>query len=101
MPQDSSNVTNVEIHGLTYAVRSSLEPAVVNKYAAHVEKKMIDVETDEKAPTDSLKVAVLAALNITDEYFMCKSADQSTMPQVLKQVENLEKLIDEALTSNT
>ncbi len=101
MPQDSSNVTNVEIHGLTYAVRSSLEPAVVNKYAAHVEKKMLNVETDEKAPTDSLKVAVLAALNITDEYFMCKSADQSTMPQVLKQVENLEKLIDEALTSNT
>ncbi len=101
MPQDSSNVTNVEIHGLTYAVRSSLEPAVVNKYAAHVEKKMMNVETDEKAPTDSLKVAVLAALNITDEYFMCKSADQSTMPQVLKQVENLEKLIDEALTSNT
>tara|TARA_B100000749_G_scaffold89272_1_gene67718 strand:- start:441 stop:746 length:306 start_codon:yes stop_codon:yes gene_type:complete len=101
VPQDSSNVTNVEIHGLTYAVRSSLEPAVVNKYAAHVEKKMLNVETDEKAPTDSLKVAVLAALNITDEYFMCKSADQSTMPQVLKQVENLEKLIDEALTSNT
>ena len=101
MPQDSSNDTNVVIHGLTYAVRSSLEPAVVNKYAAHVEKKMMNVETDEKAPTDSLKVAVLAALNITDEYFMCKSADQSTMPQVLKQVENLEKLIDEALTSNT
>ena len=101
MPQDSSNVTNVEIHGLTYAVRSSLEPAVVNKYAAHVEKKMMNVETDEQAPTDSLKVAVLAALNITDDYFMCKSADQSTMPQALKQVENLEKLIDEALASNT
>tara|TARA_B100001167_G_C16748973_1_gene295125 strand:- start:410 stop:634 length:225 start_codon:yes stop_codon:yes gene_type:complete len=74
---------------------------VVNKYAAHVEKKMMNVETDEQAPTDSLKVAVLAALNITDDYFMCKSADQSTMPQVLKQVENLEKLIDEALASNT
>jgi len=101
VPQDSSNVTNVEIHGLTYAVRSSLEPTLVNKYAAHVEKKMMNVETDEKAPTDSLKVAVLAALNITDDYFMCKSADQSTMPQVLKQVENLEKLIDEALASNT
>ena len=101
MPQNSPNVTNVEIHGLTYAVRSSLEPAVVNKYAAHVEKKMMNVETDEQAPTDSLKVAVLAALNITDDYFMCKSADQSTMPQVLKQVENLEKLIDEALASNT
>ncbi len=101
MPQNSPNVTNVEIHGLTYAVRSSLEPTVVNKYAAHVEKKMMNVETDEKAPTDSLKVAVLAALNITDDYFMCKSADQSTMPQVLKQVENLEKLIDEALASNT
>ena len=101
MPQDSSNVTNVEIHGLTYAVRSSLEPTLVNKYAAHVEKKMMNVETDEKAPTDSLKVAVLAALNITDDYFMCKSADQSTMPQFLKQVENLEKLIDEALASNT
>ncbi|SVA05625.1 uncharacterized protein METZ01_LOCUS58479, partial [marine metagenome] len=101
VPQNSPNVTNVEIHGLTYAVRSSLEPTVVNKYAAHVEKKMMNVETDEKAPTDSLKVAVLAALNITDDYFMCKSADQSTMPQVLKQVENLEKLIDEALASNT
>jgi len=101
VPQNSSNVTNVEIHGLTYAVRSSLEPTVVNKYAAHVEKRMMNVETDEQAPTDSLKVAVLAALNITDDYFMCKSADQSTMPQVLKQVENLEKLIDEVLASNT
>ena len=58
----------VDIHGQRYPIRSSLDAAYVAELAAYVDEKM-RLALKECPSGDTLKVAVLAALNIADEYF--------------------------------
>jgi cell division protein ZapA len=57
---------HVEIFGQTYAVKAGDDPAYVEKLAAFVDGEMKDVSRASGA-VDSLRVAVLAALNLADE----------------------------------
>ena len=65
---DKANQVQVEIFGQTYTVRSGGDAAYVKKLAAFVDEEMKDVSRASGA-VDSLKVAVLAALNLADECF--------------------------------
>ena len=96
MPQSASNVITVEIQGQQYPVRSQLAPPYVAKLASYVDGKMT-VAAEETSTGDSLKVAVLAALNIADEYFRCRDSDQSVASEVLRRASALEALIDRTL----
>ena len=67
MAEKTSQV-QVEIFGQTYSVKSGGDAAYVQKLAAFVDEEMKDVSRASGA-VDSLKVAVLAALNLADECF--------------------------------
>jgi len=66
-------VIEIEIYGQKYRIRVKGEED--EKYISHltsyVEQKMREVAVKSKS-VDVLKVAVLAALNIADEYFLCQ-----------------------------
>lgn len=71
-------VIEIEIYGQKYRIRVKGEED--EKYISHltsyVDQKMREVAVKSKS-VDVLKVAVLAALNIADEYFLCqKNLDQ-------------------------
>ena len=100
MTQNASNVITVEIHGNQYPVRSQLARPYVTKLATYVDEKMT-VAAEETSTSDSLKVAVLAALNIADEYFTCRDSDESTTSDVLKRTAALEALIDRTLAPDS
>ena len=63
---DKPSLVHVEIFGQTYAVRPGTDPGYVEKLAAYVDEQMKDVSRASGA-VDSLRVAVLAALNLADE----------------------------------
>jgi cell division protein ZapA len=63
---DKANLVHVEIFGQTYAVKAGTDPGYVEKLAAYVDEQMKDVSRASGA-VDSLRVAVLAALNLADE----------------------------------
>ena len=65
---EKANLVQVEIFGQTYSVKSGGDAAYVQKLAAFVDEEMKDVSRASGA-VDSLKVAVLAALNLADECF--------------------------------
>ena len=65
---DKPNLVHVQIFGQTYAVKAGSDPAYVEKLAAFVDGQMTEVSRGAGA-VDSLRVAVLAALNIADECF--------------------------------
>ena len=68
MSTESGQTTTVKIFNQTYNLRSGDDPEYVKRLARFVDERMMEVL--ELTPTvDSLKVAVLAALNIADEYF--------------------------------
>jgi len=69
---DKPNLVHVEIFGQTYAVRAGAEAGYVEQLAAYVDEKMRDTSRASGA-VDSVRVAVLAALNITDEYFRLRA----------------------------
>jgi cell division protein ZapA len=68
---DKPDLVHVEIFGQTYAVRGGADPGHVAKLAAFVDAQMQDVSRSSGA-VDSVRVAVLAALNIADELFQAR-----------------------------
>jgi len=63
---EKANLVHVEIFGQTYAVKAGNDPAYVETLAAFVDEEMKEVSRASGA-VDSLRVAVLAALNLADE----------------------------------
>jgi cell division protein ZapA len=72
---DKSSLVHVEIFGQSYAVRAGAEPGYVEQLAAYVDEKMRETSRAGGA-VDSVRIAVLAALNISDEYFRLRSETQ-------------------------
>ena len=59
--------TNVEIFGQTYLVRGEGDPNYLLELARFVDSRMRDVAA-QVATVDPAKIAILAALNIADEF---------------------------------
>ena len=64
-------VVHVDIHGQRYAIKSELDAKYVNDIAAFVDQRMERVGR-ELSTADSVRLAVMAALNITDELFRAR-----------------------------
>ena len=64
---DTYDSTMVEIFGQTYNVRGEGDPNYLTELARLVDSRMRDVAA-EVATVDPLKIAILAALNIADEF---------------------------------
>jgi cell division protein ZapA len=65
---EREDLVHVEIFGQTYAVRGGEDPAYVERLAAYVDERMKEVSRASGA-VDSVRIAVLAALNLADECF--------------------------------
>lgn len=97
---DDSRVVTVEIHGQQYPIRSGLDPAYVADLAAYVDAKM-RAASRETITGDTLKVAVLAALNIADECFRVRAEEQHRRDSMATRAEELERMLDFALALDT
>lgn len=98
MGEDLERVTTVRIFNQTYNVRSENEPEYIQKLAAMLDSKMAEIS--KLTPTvDTVRVAVLAALNITDEYFLAQSRLEALEQEVAergeKMISVLESLCDQ------
>jgi cell division protein ZapA len=94
--EPSARVVPVEIHGQRYPIRSNLDPAYVAELAAYVDEKM-RLASRETPTSDTLKVAVLAALNIADECFRARDEQQRGHDQLASRAGELERMLDLAL----
>lgn len=92
---ESVRVVSVEIQGLRYPIRSTLDSSYIAQLATYVDAKM-QAAADETPTGDSVKVAVLAALNIADEYFRTRDGEEAGA-ELLRRVEDLELLLDRAI----
>jgi len=94
--KDDGRLVTVDINGLRYPIRSHLDPAYVAELAAYVELKM-ELATRESPAGDTLKIAVLAALNIADEYFRANQEGTSHRSDLTQRALELERMLDLAL----
>jgi len=85
----------VEIYDQTYQLRGS-DPGYINELADYVDTKM-RVISQQASTVDSLRVAVLAALNIADEYLMLKRKFDAVDTDYHARAEQLSGALDEVL----
>lgn len=65
---DKPSLVHVEIFGQSYSVKAGADPGYVESLAAFVDGQMKDVSRSSGA-VDSVRIAVLASLNLADEVF--------------------------------
>jgi|SRR5580700_922158 cell division protein ZapA len=85
----------VEIYDQTYQLRGS-DPEYIGKLADYVDTKM-RVVAQQASTVDSLRVAVLAALNIADEYLVLKSKFDTALVDYTARAGQLSEALDEVL----
>lgn len=96
--KDDGRLVTVEINGLRYPIRSQLDAAYVAELACYVEQKM-QLASRESPQGDSLKIAVLAALNIADECFRARIEGSARHTDLTQRTLELERMLDLALES--
>jgi cell division protein ZapA len=89
-------VVPVVIQGQRYPIRSALDSHYIVELAAYVEEKM-KAAAEAGTATDSVRLAVLAALNIADEVFRCREAAASQTRAVADRARVIEQMLDAAL----
>jgi cell division protein ZapA len=92
---NGNNSVRVEIYDQAYHLRGT-DPEYINKLAELVDTKMRAVAS-QTATVDSLRLAVLAALNIADEYQILKRKYDTIAGDVSKRTNDLADALDEVL----
>ena len=93
---EPDRVISVDIQGQRYPIRSGLDPDYVIRLAAYVDDKM-RAAADSTPTGDTLRLAVLAALNIADELFRCRDANRARDGELADRAGELERLLDRVL----
>ena len=92
-------VIPVMIDGQRYPIRTGLEPEYVARLAKYVDDKMR--AAGESTPSsDSVRLAVLAALNIADELFRCRETQIARNGEIAVRAQELEQLLDRVLMAS-
>lgn len=93
---EAGRVVSVDIQGQRYPIRSTLEPEYIVRLAAYVDDKMRAAA--ESSPSgDSLRLAVLAALNIADELFRLRDMSRDRDGHLAERAGEIERLLDRLL----
>ncbi|MBN1500500.1 MAG: cell division protein ZapA [Spirochaetes bacterium] len=86
----------VEIFGNIYNIQGEAPPEYINKLAQYVDNKMSEVS--RSLPSENvLHTAILAALNIADEYFQLKEIDEHADSVILKRANALISMLEEGI----
>jgi cell division protein ZapA len=92
----SPNGIQVEIYDQEYHMKGDLDPQYIERLARFLDEKMraIAARTNN---VDSLRVAVLAALNLADEYHQLKAKYEATTKRLDEKVGEYNEVLDELL----
>lgn len=86
----------IEIYDQMYNINGEQDEEYFKELAAYVDGKMRAI-AEQTHMVDSLKVAVLAALNIADEMFTVRQKQQEIEGPLRKRVEKCVAMVEKAL----
>ncbi len=96
IPPQSTDTVRVEIFDTVYNLRGT-DPAYIKQLAEYVDSKMRAVAT-QTSTVDTIRLAVLAALNIADEHHLLLQQKNSSSPSdYTKRAKTLNRVLDEVL----
>lgn len=83
---------SVEIYDQEYHIKGDLDPEYIQELAKYVDEKMRSIAGRTRT-VDSLRVAVLAALNLADECHQLKLSCESTNKRIDECTEVLDRIL--------
>ena len=87
-------VIKVKILGQDYVVRSSAGQKYLNEVSVYVNGKMEEIKASGIDDSQQLRIAVLAAMNITDELISYKKEKQKFVDKVEAKTRAITEFID-------
>ena len=83
----------VEIFGQEYKIKGAGNPQYIHRIAGYVDKKMREIAHSSGIMSQS-RIAILAALNITDELYQEREKKTNVQKELERQAERLGDLLD-------
>jgi cell division protein ZapA len=100
MPIENQTYSHkVVIYNQTYTLRSEHEPDYIQQLADHVNQRMVEIASATMT-VDSLRVAILAALQIADELYTARREIQDTEEEIAERSTKYADLLDQFLRSS-
>ena len=94
---EKNDSTTVEIFGQTYNVRGEGDPEYLAELARFVDTRMRDVAA-QVATVDPLKIAILAALNIADEFSRYRRRREDAVGIWIEKTEEISERLDKVIS---
>lgn len=91
---DDKTTIKVNIYGTEYPIRGQADIDYLVKVADYVDQKMREID-QQLSQKSALKVAILAALNITDELFHERLEKSELIEKYEKKIQELLDLISD------
>lgn len=92
----SEQTIRVEIYNQTYSIRSDGDNEYIQDLAEYVDSKMREISSGTMT-VDSLKVAILAALHIADEFYQLKHNQTQADSQLGTRSSECSEMLDKLL----
>lgn len=96
---DQFNILKVTIYGTDYPIKGNTNTEYIKKVADYVDGKMREVD-ESTSVKSSLKVAILAALNITDELFRERAEKESVISNFEDRIKKLSDCLNRNIHDN-
>ena len=87
----------VEIFGQEYKIKGVGNPQYIHKIAGYVDKKMREIAHSSGIMSQS-RIAILAALNITDELYQVRETREKAEQELESRAAKLGELLEEKIT---
>lgn len=84
------------IYDQEYNMKGALDPEYIEKLAKFLDAKMRSIASKSRT-VDSLRVAVLAGLNLADEYHQLKTKYDATHKDVDEKIDECNEMLDQML----
>ena len=90
------NKVKVNIFGNNYNIQGDASSEYIAQIASYVDEKMEEVSSN-LSTGNQVHIAILAALNIADEYFQLKNMESNITSKIENKASSLIAMIDESL----
>ena len=97
MADKEGNQIKITIFGQEYSVKAPADPTYIKKIAEYVDTKMREVQSGFNSTQSSNRIAILSAMNITDELFNARKKGDSDDSDIEEKITSLIELIDDSV----
>ena len=98
MTDDRKESVSVRIAGEDHTIRSSAEPEYTTRCAAYVDRRIHEIKK-QIGLLESHKIAILAALSITDELFQAQATQEASGSRIADRMNTLAARLEDTVSA--